>query len=277
MNKKILLGILAITLVFGMSVTSCGDKGSGDPIDVNLNLPSIKELPSYAGTTATQTEAEDLVQEAITAITDEVLGEITSGIGESVPFSVKNLSRSAARAAQREEINEILEKQTIYPGVTATGFAVGYVESDETNGNMAADIKLKYGIDFNNAKVSNDTITVTGKNYYDAKMYMKMAVANNYNYNIKIDLGFGNGYAFSLSQGGKGIKCLMDLQISYNDSFSASSSMDNISEDDILKKIKASLTVEYYDNSNKKQSYSVKLNNINEIMNYTGLNYSDYL
>ena len=71
MNKKIILGMLALILAFGMMVAGCGGDGGTirfDPIDAS-------SVPSFTGTPVTsEKEAEELADEAL-AVIDMILEE----------------------------------------------------------------------------------------------------------------------------------------------------------------------------------------------------------
>jgi hypothetical protein len=118
MTKKIFLsGILAVALVFGMIVTGCGDKG-GDPIDVNLSLPGVPDIPAYTGTfVSSEDETKVMIADAMAAM-DEAFGGIVDRSESRYNLNTPhNMSRAVVQNEPFQEIINIHED-----GADVTGF-----------------------------------------------------------------------------------------------------------------------------------------------------------
>jgi len=271
-ERFFLMGMLAIALAFGMAVVGCGDGdsdgGGSDPVNVNLSLPSVQKLDSFSGTfVSDKNEALEMVQESI-----EALDEFTSIIGSG--SESRSAYRSTGRSVQNEPIEYIIKNEQIAEGVVANGFMTGNYRTSIKNDNgpitvgdyyeMSARIKL--AVDFTD--IQNDGFTFNGKYVYDEDIYEKMLQKTNSSQQLTFRLNAANGYALSVSKNGKGLKFVMQLTASINGSWNQSDYSDD-DYPDILEKAKIKLTIDVYDNNNKKQHTQV-FNDLESASKYLG-------
>jgi len=228
-ERFFLVGMLAIALVFGLTVSGCGGDGDGDSVD--KNLPAISDLPDFSGAfVSSQTEAIEMVAEAISA-----LGSISPGLDSSLSIMGKSEDvggRSAVRNMSREAYNESFNNQSLGNGITATGSIKGYENDSELS------MLLKLVLNFNNTQSSG--YTLNGRYYLDDDFYFKEQGTK-----ITMRINADNGYAFSVSKGGKGLKFNLKMKVKANvtiDGLSASTSTPSYT-----------YSIEVYDNTNTKK------------------------
>jgi hypothetical protein len=277
MKKNVLcLGMLVMTLAFGLSFTACstGSGGSdGDPVSVDLSLPRIEDVPSFTGNfVSNETDAQDLVQAAF----EEIGGIVpTDGMNYSVG--------SIARSAYSEPFEEIFDHDTkVLPGAVVTGFVQGNergsVADDDNPGESVGDymemsLRIKLAIDFKN--VEQDNCTVKGKYALDENAYLKAQITsiNPPKGDLTIRYDVSDGYAISISKGGKGLKFVMKLQGKINKETKGedASILDDLDIGNSFDTYKFSLDV--YDNDNvKKDEYSKNFTSYEEAAAYLGIN-----
>jgi len=229
-ERFFLVGMLAIALVFGLTVASCGGD-DGDSVD--KSLPAIESVDNFTGAfVENKTEGLNLVAEAI-----QELGSLSpdGGILPSIMGESEDLGgRSAVRNMSREAFNEAFNNENLGNGITATGSIKGYDNDTELS------LLLKLVLNFNNTQSS--PYTFNGRYYLDEDFYMKEQSTK-----ITMKINADNGYAISVSKGGKGLKFVVKLTVKYNvtiDYANLSSTGGNPTY---------KVTIDVYDNTNARQ------------------------
>jgi hypothetical protein len=283
-NKKMWMAMLAIALVFGMTVVGCNndssEDGDKDPIKVNMSLPNIKDVESFTGTFVdSANDAQDLIQDALDALTEfQMSGE------EDSRLNIRSAPRSMSRKTYTEPYDEIIDYTE--GGVTAKGFITGYekmsAKNDNNPGGSVGDYqeisaRAKMAVTFND--VQQDSLTYNGKYTYDESIFLQAKVTslNPDKGSIVFKFNAANGYALSVSKGGKGLKFVMKLNaahkvdrknISVND---YEDPFDDLIDENNFDTFK--LTIDVYDNNNvKKNEFSKTFNNFDDANDYLDLN-----
>jgi hypothetical protein len=280
-NKKIWLGMLALALIFGMTVVGCGggsgDNFGSDPVEVNLSLPAIQSVASFEGTFASnEADQKELVVAAIEGIQD-ISGDLSSGYSKTL---LPNRSRAVQRAVETWGPEEfVFRNETIADGVMANGFVrasgkISYKDPYDINvGDYEEEsIKAKLSLDFNNA-TGYYYNKINGKYAIDETVYYKFQITSLSPEKVKITLNANatNGYALSISKSGKGIKFVMKETIKFNvnmefgeyDDFNPAQSGTYM------------FTLEVYDNDNTKQ-LSKTFNSPEAASEYLGVELANY-
>jgi len=276
-----LLGIIALVAVIGFSMAGCGGGGDSDPVIVDLSLPSITEVPSFAGTFVTnETEQLALVEDAIAALEEFTA---TSSGGSSPD---KSIVRGISRAVYNQPLDETFINKKLADGVVANGFVTGYAKGQAANEKIPTvgdyeeiSLRAKLQVDFtdvthnyiNNAGSRAD-YKFSGKYIYDENLYGKMNLTstNPERASVKVNLTANNGYALSVSKGGKGLKFIMKLDANWN--FEKNNMLE--SELDEMFKPTVKLTIEVYDNDNAK-AQTKTFTDLDEASKYLGDNILD--
>jgi len=260
-ERFFLTGMLAIALVFAMTVAGC-KQGGGDLVKVDKSLPNIKDVPSFEGTfVSNQTQGLQMVEEAI-----GVLGSFASELEGPSPSVGRSAFRSMSRGVTNEPVEETYENEKIAEGVWATGYVKGYFKEFTKYDDgytvavgdfMEMSARIKVALDFKNASgtKNGNTYKFNGKYYLDEDVYMKevlKSVGYNSNYQATIKLNADNGYAFSVSKGGQGLKFVVKLTFKLDGTFDSATS----SEADILNKASVKVTIDVYDNNSNTPEYS---------------------
>jgi len=280
-QKSIFFVVLACLLAFGLTAIGCSSGsggGGGDLIKVDLSLPPIQEVASFAGKfVATEKEAQTLISDALDALDN--LGGLP-GDSKSINYSMSLKSSSMSRSAYNEPYEEIFDNQRIAQGAFVTGFVKGYekgyAKDDNNPGGTVGDyeeisMKVKAAVTFTNATGSGyKGCTFNGKYTYDENMYLKAQVTslNPDKGKVNLDFNAANGYALSVSKDGKGLKFVMKLQAKAKlknqevlaDDF-------DIDTFDVFK-----LTIEVYNNNTATPTYSQTFNNFEDANKYLDLN-----
>jgi len=266
-KKKMWLVMLAITLVLGMTVAGCGDDGPSDPISVDLSLFSAAQLPAFTGNFVTNTiEQQALISETVSLVSE--LGNIMnsdSDSGSNYDVSMllsQSIARSVkeARGAYNQPIYETFKDEEISQGVKVTGFVTGYgkgFEKDEYNDSVGdwseIQAKVKASITFTDVNArgdNNQQYTINGKYIYDEYIYMKdqLNSIKPYNWTTTIKLNAKNGYSLSVTRGNNGLKFVMELNVSINQTVTYNEN--DFDDDDDIEFDKFELNIKVYDNNN---------------------------
>jgi hypothetical protein len=281
-KKQLWWGVLALALTFGITVVGCDngskDSGSSDPIKVDLKLPAIQDVAPFTGEfVSTEEEAKDLIGDAVDA-----LGEIADLFGgDDYDKSIRFAPRSMAREVWSDSIDEIVDHETIAPGVTATGFIKGkYKMSIKNEETMSAgdyyeyEHRIKLGIDLAEAKDRYNSFTFNGKYIFDEEAYEKDSIIslNPNKGKLTIKWNATNGYALSVSKGGKGLKFVMQEKVKINKTIDVTD--DNDGWDDLYNDVFSKdgsyvFTIEVYDNANNK-TYSQEFKDPDSVYDYLG-------
>jgi hypothetical protein len=251
-NKENWLVILALVLAFGLMVAGCGgnddlyNHGGGDdedPINVDLNLPSIQNVVGFDGVfPSTEAEQMELVAAAFEEIA-ELYDDLNPG--DLIPMLNRQfLSPSKSRAVQRaaetfgpEEL--IFDNETITDGVVVSGFfRISGIIDDDYSENTA---RAKLSIAFNDF---GDDPTINGKYGIDQTMYMKRDLSSP-EPSMIMNIDAKGGYALSVSKDGKGIKFVMEMTMKMD--------IDLSGDFDDFNPSNFNLTLKIYDNDNNEK------------------------
>lgn len=266
-------GILALVLVFGLTVVGCSNDSTGggddDPVNVNLSLPAIKNVAAFDGDfVENENEALELIQDAMEALAEftDIMSEGEGAPRPSISRSGSKLSispppsRSGSRSTVNYPYDEKIDHYKITDGVVATGFVTGYYKESIKNdydisvGDFIEEsMRIKLAIDFDD--IAQNGYTFDGKYIYDESLFMKgvvTAVSPAVKEKLTMRLNAKNGYALSVSKGGKGLKFIMSLTASFDETWT-STTEDMLDDGDLLDSLKIKLTIDIYDNSNTKQ------------------------
>jgi hypothetical protein len=254
MKSKCQLSVLI--LIFGILIAGCNDGGGGGaPINVNLSVPSVSNLPDFAGEPVANKE------EAVALIQD--LAEFIQGLEEqSLQLSLMRqfAARGSARSNNSETFSEVFENEELYPGVVANGFIEA--EYRETNTSFRASAKARASLDVD----VEDEFILNGRMTIDASGDLRIRESG-----VSVTLKTNFRSALSISDGTTGMKLVMGISVNIKEDLSFEQ-LENFDEDNIEEIINEFIdsivfTCEVFDNDNTKL-FNITFSDIEDLLDF---------
>jgi hypothetical protein len=211
--------LFGAVLVLALGACSNDDDANRDPVEVDLSLPPVAELPSF-GPDVELVDTED--KEAVLTLAGGALAVVMDNLGSAFPL--ESYVNPSLRAVQTENIDEVYDHEIIKPGVTLTGFVQGQASATEAiiDGNIDAsqpgdfvDINLRTKMEVACEDLQDGNLTITGKYYLQGDPIRGRAEFSENAATMSGTENLKGGYALSVSDSREniGAKLVLTLDV----------------------------------------------------------------
>jgi len=283
--KKWNILIILMVVVFAWTVIGC-DTGDNpinpdtlqdppDPVAVDFSMPSIQLVESFTGTfESDQDQALYLSGDTVAAL-GEIIEDldgipIISMMSRSGMASVfNNIQQNRSRNLYTDSDKILFNNELLYTGVRATGF-IDYTYRMymrnfmmPTSGDFVDFLaRTKLGINVNDT--TKDGITMNGKYTINERIGFTERFTSMYQSLVSFKIDINNNYVISASQGGRGIKMIVGIEIKVDADFNEADFEDDYLDDFNMFIDTFKLTVAIYDNNSSQPQFSRVFNSIEE-------------